>query len=95
MKLAVLAPPATVTLAGTEMLPVLLLTDTLTPPLGACCVSPTVHTEDPGVFTVAGEHPKVEIVGEDGTVDTTCTTPPVAVIAIWLPLGSAPTTPVN
>ncbi|MCZ2147257.1 MAG: hypothetical protein LC126_05730 [Bryobacterales bacterium] len=95
VKLAVLAPPATVTLAGTEMSPVLLLTETLTPPLGACCVSPTVHTEDPGVFTVAGEHPNVAIVGEDSTVDTTCTTPPVAVIATWFPLASAPTTPVN
>ncbi|MBV6465992.1 MAG: hypothetical protein PGMFKBFP_01289 [Anaerolineales bacterium] len=71
VKLAVLAPPAMATLAGAEMLPVLLLIETLTPPLGACCVNPTVQTADPGVFTVAGEHAKVEIVGEGGAADTT------------------------
>jgi hypothetical protein len=52
-------PTAIVTLEGTAMLLLLLVSITFAPPGGAIVVSVTVQLEDPGAITVAGEHTRV------------------------------------
>jgi hypothetical protein len=52
---AVVAPDATVTLAGTEASAVLLDSATANPPLGAAPLKVTVHVDVPGAPTIAGE----------------------------------------
>ena len=54
VKPAVVAPAATVTLAGTVALALLLDSVTDSPPPGAAAVNVTVQAEVPGAFTVAG-----------------------------------------
>ena len=53
MKLAVVWPELTVTLAGTVRLALLLLSATANPAAGAACVSVTVQDVLPGVLIVA------------------------------------------
>ena len=54
MKPPVVAPAATVTLAGTVMLELLLDRPTLAPPVGAAALSVTVQEDVPGETTLAG-----------------------------------------
>ena len=54
VKPPVVAPAATVTLAGTVMLVLLLDKPTLAPPVGAAALSVTVHEDIPGDTTLDG-----------------------------------------
>ena len=54
VKVWVVAPAATVTLAGTVTFVLLSVSVTAKPPVAADCVSVTVQVELPGAFTVAG-----------------------------------------
>ena len=54
MKVCVVAPEATVTLAGTVTLVLLLASVTAKPDVAAACVSVTVQVDVPGALTVAG-----------------------------------------
>ena len=84
VKVAVAAPAATVTDAGTVN--VLLLEERLTtvPPLGAASDRVTVQVEDEADSRVAGLHCSAETVGR------TVMVPPVAVMSALYPLGNAP-----
>ena len=55
-KAALVWPELTVTLAGTVMFVLLLARVTVAPPEGAGPDKVTVQFEEPGAFTVAGEH---------------------------------------
>ena len=74
MNPAVTTPAATVTLAGTVALALLLLSVTPKPPAGATALSVTVQAEDPGAFTVLGEQLKPLTVTAAFTVT----------VAVWL-----------
>ncbi len=54
MKLPVVAPAPTVTLAGTVAFPLLLDSPTVSPPPGAAPLSVTVQLDVPGAFTLDG-----------------------------------------
>jgi hypothetical protein len=54
VKLAVVAPAATVTFVGTMAFALLLDNVTRSPPPGAAAVSVTAQAELPGAFTLAG-----------------------------------------
>jgi hypothetical protein len=56
VKPPVVAPAATVTLAGTVMLALLLDRPTLAPPVGAAALSVTVQEDVPGETTLDGPH---------------------------------------
>ena len=55
-KEALVWPELTLTFAGTVMFVLLLDSATVAPPEGAGADNVTVQLEDPGAFTVAGEH---------------------------------------
>jgi hypothetical protein len=79
VNVAVLAPAATVTLAGTVALALELLSVVTTPPAGAAADSVTVHVAVPGVFTVAGVQLSVLTAGRGVTVTVVAfAVPPVA-----------------
>ena len=68
MKVAVVPPPGTVTLAGTVAAPVLLLdSDTTAPPLGAGPLSVTVPLDELPPVTLDGLRLSEESVGASGT----------------------------
>ena len=67
VKLAVVAPAATVTEAGTDTLVLLSETATEEPPAGAAFDSVTVHVEIPPDTTVFGEHANEETTTADVT----------------------------
>jgi len=54
VKAPVVAPDATVTLAGTVTLALLLDSATLAPPAGAAALRVSVHVEVPGATTMVG-----------------------------------------
>ena len=56
VKLADVAPDATVTDAGTFNAPALLESVTLTPPAPAACVNVTVHADVPPGLRLVGSH---------------------------------------
>jgi hypothetical protein len=56
VKFPELEPAATVTLPGTVALVLLLDSVTTRPPLGAALLKVTVQADDPGAFTLEGEH---------------------------------------
>ncbi len=76
------------------ILPLFLLSTTLTPPVGACCDSVTVQPEEPGAFTELGVHVSEDTV-TGGEVGDTWTTPPVAVSGIAVPSAVEAITPVT
>jgi hypothetical protein len=55
VKVALVRPAPTATLAGTVILALLLDRVTVEPPAGAAAVRLTIQLEVPGAFTVAGE----------------------------------------
>jgi hypothetical protein len=59
VKVALVSPAPTLTLAGTVMLALLLDKVTVEPPAGAAAVRLTVQLDVPGAFTVAGEQLKL------------------------------------
>src|SRR5687767_3618285 len=67
VKLAVVAPAATVSEAGTDTLVLLSETVTEEPPVGAACERVTVHIELPPDTTVLGEHVNEETTTADIT----------------------------
>ena len=60
LKVAVVAPPVTVTDAGTVSRALLLPSVTLDPPVGAVCVNVTVHVLTALCPTLVGLHAKVD-----------------------------------
>jgi hypothetical protein len=76
-KVAVVAPPATVTLAGGEATAVLLLdSDTRAPPAGAGPLRPTVAVDDVPPVTLAGLTPSEDAAGGVTVSEAVCVTPP-------------------
>jgi len=83
VKLAVVAPDATVTDAGTVMAALFEDSVTKEPPAGAVCATVTVQVE------VA---PDAMLVGEQDNAETDCATvivPPVPVVVVHVPSGKA------
>ena len=79
VKVAVEAPAATVTEAGTVREVLLSVIVTLEPPVGAACESVTVQVELAPAAIVAGEHWTALTVTGDGAV------PPMAVfMSLWI-----------
>ncbi|MBZ5634652.1 MAG: hypothetical protein LAO55_16135 [Acidobacteriia bacterium] len=91
-KLDVVAPAPTVTSAGTVALGLLLDSATASPPLGAALLRVTVQAEDPGAFTVVGEHESALSAAVDWM---TVMTPPVPEAGIAFPKASDATIPLN
>jgi hypothetical protein len=85
-------PALTTMLAGTVMLPLLLESPTLDPPLNAGPLKLTVHTAGPGALTLDGAHEIVLNVGDTGC--TIVIDPDVPDEGIAIPFASAATTPV-
>ncbi len=56
VKVALVAPDETVTVAGTVKSPLLLLRLTTAPPAGAPCERVTVHVEEPPLLRLDGAH---------------------------------------
>lgn len=88
---AVVAPAATVTLAGTAAFALLLDNPTATPPVGAALLRATVHAEDPGALTVPGEQVSALKTAETGW--TTVIVPAVFVVAIEVACAPEAMTP--
>ena len=81
----VVAAAATVTLAGTVRLALLLVKVTTAPPVGACPLNVRLQALVPGPVREDGVHVRVLTVTGAGTV----TTPPVAEVAIEVAVGVA------
>jgi len=86
VKAPVVAPAATVTLAGTVRLALLLLSVTTEPPVGAAPLSVTVQALVPGPVKAAGLHESALAVTGGRTATTS---PPVAEEAIDMAVGVA------
>jgi hypothetical protein len=84
-------PALTTMLAGSVTLALLLESATLDPPLNAGPLRLTVHTAEPGAFTLDGVHEMALNVG--GTGWMIAIEPGVPDEGIGIPLGSAATTP--
>jgi hypothetical protein len=86
VKVAVVAPEATVTEAGTLTAALLLESDTTAPPLGAACDIVTVHVDVLPELTVAGLQPTLlRLVVEP---PLTAILPPVPVAEMPVPLAA-------
>jgi hypothetical protein len=93
VKPPVVAPAATVTLAGNVALALLLDNATVSPPLGAAALKVTVQAALPGAFTLDGLHDKLV-----GTASAGCTTvivPPVPEAGMAFPCASDAMTPLT
>jgi hypothetical protein len=90
VKFALEEPEGTVTVDGTETLPLLELNFTAAPPEGAAPVKVTVQAEVPGVMMVSGEQVRDFTGTGTGTQFWTLMVPPVPVRVDPLPLGSTP-----
>ncbi len=88
VNVAVVAPAATVTEAGTVSAVVLLLFSvTLDPPVGAACDNVTVQLDVPAELTVVGVHCTAVTVTVGDTVSEAVAEPPFSVavtVAVWL-----------
>jgi hypothetical protein len=82
LKVADVAPAATVTDAGTESVELVLVNVTVAPPAGAAWVRVTVQVEAPELFSVAGRQDREWTVGK--TLPPV-TVPPVAKSTMPLP----------
>jgi hypothetical protein len=76
LKLALVAPAATVTVAGTEVAPLLSESATCAPPAGAGAVSVTVAVADVPPVTLPGLTLSAETAGGSTVSDTLCVAPP-------------------
>ena len=92
LKLAVLAPAATVTEAGTVKAAMLLERVMIAPPVGAAPLRVTVQAEVELEPKEVGEQVKLEIVPVAGA--KTEIEPPVPEIAVPIPVGDDPAVPV-
>ena len=92
-KLPDVDPEATVTLAGTVALALLLERATASPPLGAAALSVAVQTEEPGAFTLDGLH--VKVLGVTGVGGTTVMIPFVPDEGMEFPPASDVTIPLR
>jgi len=93
VKLLVVAPAATVTLAGTVVFALLLDSATANPPPGAAPLSVTVQTEVPGAFTLDGTQERLLSVIPVGWM--TVIVPPAPDEEIEFPFLSDATTPLR
>ncbi len=87
VKFTVVAPDATVTLAGTVALALLLDSATASPPLGAAPLNVTAHAEVPGAFTLAGSQLTpltVTAATKLIVVFAVCPFKPAVTVAAWL-----------
>ena len=91
VKPPVVAPDATVTLAGTVALALLLDSATASPPPGAAPLNVTVHAELPGAFTLDGA--QLTLLGVTSVGWMTVIVPPVPDEGIPTPPASDATTP--
>ncbi|MBZ5676598.1 MAG: hypothetical protein LAP61_20360 [Acidobacteriia bacterium] len=92
MKLAVVAPAETVTLAGTVAFALLLDSATAKPPVGAALLIVTVHAEEPGALTLVGEQ---ESPLSTGGTWVTAIVPPVPDMGIALPVAPVAIIPLS
>jgi len=92
-KLPMVDPEATVTLAGTGALELLLDRAIASPPLGAAVLSVAVQTEEPGAFTLDGLH--VKVLRVTGVGGTTVMVPLVPDEGMEFPPGSDVTIPLR